>query len=57
VSFKDRNESRLADLVPFNWPHASSWISFASARPIPEQLAHTRSGEMAKVMCAHLASD
>jgi hypothetical protein len=36
VSFKDRTESRLADLGPFNWPHASSWVSLASVEPIPE---------------------
>jgi hypothetical protein len=56
VSLKDRFESRLADLGPFNWPHASSWVSLASARPIPEQLARTGSGETARVTCAHLAS-
>ena len=51
VSLKDRTESRLADLGPFNWPHASSWVSFASVGPIPEQLARTGSGEMARVAC------
>ena len=56
VSFKDYNESRLADLGPFNWPHASSWVSLASVGPIPEQLARTGSWEMARVTCAHLAS-
>jgi hypothetical protein len=56
VSIKDRNESKLADLGPFNRPHASSWVRLASAEPIPEQLAHTGSGEMMGVTCAHLAS-
>jgi hypothetical protein len=56
VSIKDRTESRLANLGPFNWPHASSWVSLASAGPIPEQLARTGSGKMARVTCAHLAS-
>jgi hypothetical protein len=51
VSIKDRTESRLADLGPFNWPHASSWVSLASVGPIPEQLARTGSGEMARVAC------
>jgi hypothetical protein len=56
VSIKDPTESRLADLGPFNWPHASSLVSLASTGPIPEQLARTESGEMARVTCAHLAS-
>jgi hypothetical protein len=56
VSFKDRNDCWPADLGPFNWPHASSWVILASAEPIPEQLARTGSGEMAEVTCAHLAS-
>jgi hypothetical protein len=55
VSIKDRNESRLADLGPFNWPHASSWVSIASAGPIPERSAHNGSGEMARVSCIHLS--
>jgi hypothetical protein len=55
VSFKDRNDCWPTDLGPFGWPHTSSWVSFASARPIPERLPHNGSGEMARVMCAHLA--
>jgi hypothetical protein len=54
--FKDRNDCWPANLGPFNWPYALSWVSLASAGPIPEQLAHTGSGEMAGVTCAHLAS-
>jgi hypothetical protein len=56
VSIKDRSDCWPTNLGPFNWPHASSWVSLASARPIPEQLARTGSGEMARVTCAHLAS-
>jgi hypothetical protein len=55
VSIKDHTESRLADLGHFNWPHASSWISLASAGPIPERSARNGSGEMARVSCIHLA--
>jgi hypothetical protein len=55
VSFKDRKESRLADLGPFNWPHASSWVSLASAGPILERSAYNGSGEMSRVLCIHLA--
>jgi hypothetical protein len=54
VLIKDHNEYRLADLGPVSWPHALSWVSFASVGPIPKQLACTRSGEMVRVMCAHL---
>jgi hypothetical protein len=54
VSIKDRTESRLADLGPFNWPYASSWVSLDSAGPIPERLARNGSGEMARVSCIHL---
>jgi hypothetical protein len=56
VSIKNRNESRLADLGRFNWSHASSWVSLASARPIPERSACNGSGEMARVSCIHLES-
>jgi hypothetical protein len=55
VSLKEHNEIRLADLGPFNWPHASSWVSLASAGPIPERSARNGSGEMARVSCIHLA--
>jgi hypothetical protein len=50
VSIKDHNKRRLADLGPFNWPHASSWVSLASVGPIPERSAHNESGEMARVL-------
>jgi hypothetical protein len=33
---KDFTECRLDDRGPFNWSHASSWVSFASGRLIPE---------------------
>jgi hypothetical protein len=33
---KDYRECRPADRGPFNWSHASSWVSFASGRLIPE---------------------
>jgi hypothetical protein len=56
VSFEECNDCWPADLAPFKRPHASSWVSFASVRPIPEQLAQTGSGDMAEVTCAHLAS-
>ena len=56
MSIKDRSNCWHVDLGPFNWPHASSWVSLASVRPIQEQLARTGSGEMARVTCAHLAS-
>jgi hypothetical protein len=39
------------DRGPFNWPHASSWVSFASSRPIPERPTRNGSGEMARVAC------
>jgi hypothetical protein len=35
---KDYTECRLDDRGPFNWSHASSWVSFASGRLIPEDL-------------------
>jgi hypothetical protein len=56
VSFKDRNDCWPANLGPFKWPHASSWVSFASVGPIPKQIARTGSGEKAGVTCTHLAS-
>jgi hypothetical protein len=34
---KDYIECRLDDRGPFNWSHASSWVSFASGRLIPEK--------------------
>jgi hypothetical protein len=37
VLFKDHNYCWLADLGPFNWPHASSWVSLASVGLIPER--------------------
>ena len=48
---KDYSECRLDDLGPFNWPHASSRVRFASGRPIPERPTHNGSGEMARVAC------
>jgi hypothetical protein len=33
---KDYTECRLDDRGPFNWSHASSWVSFALGRLIPE---------------------
>jgi hypothetical protein len=48
---KDYSECRLADRVPFNWPHASSWVSFASGRLITERPTCNGSGEMARVAC------
>jgi hypothetical protein len=48
---KDYRECRLAGRGPFNWPHASSWVSFASGRLIPERPTHNGSGETARVAC------
>jgi hypothetical protein len=56
VSLKDRNDCWHADLGPFNWPHALSWVSLASAGPIPIQFACTGSGEMAGITCGPLAT-
>jgi hypothetical protein len=42
---------RPDDRGPFNWPHASSWVSFASGIPIPERPTRNGSGEMARVAC------
>jgi hypothetical protein len=55
VSLKDNNDCWPADLGPFNWPHASSWVSLASTGPIPERPARNESEEMARVSCIHLA--
>jgi hypothetical protein len=35
-SIKDRARCRPDDQGPFNWSHASSWVSFVSGRLIPE---------------------
>jgi hypothetical protein len=35
-SIKDLVDVGFADRGPFNWSHASSWVSFASGRLIPE---------------------
>ena len=51
VSIKDRSDCWPADLGPFNWPHASSWVSFAWGRPIPERATPNGSEEMARVAC------
>jgi hypothetical protein len=48
-SLKDR--CRLDDRGPFNWPHASSWVSFASVGLILERLPRNGSGEMTRVVC------
>jgi hypothetical protein len=48
---KDYRECRPTDRGPFNWPHASSWVSFASVGPIPERPPRNGSGEMARVVC------
>ena len=48
---KDYTECRLDDRGPFNWSHASSWVSFASGRLIPERPTRNGSGEMARVAC------
>jgi hypothetical protein len=47
--FKDRAGVILMIEDLFNWPHASSWVSFALAGPISERLPSTGSGEMAGV--------
>jgi hypothetical protein len=39
VSLKDHNDCWPTDLGPFNFPHASSWVSLASAGPILERPA------------------
>jgi hypothetical protein len=38
VSIKDHSDCWHADLGPFNWPHASSWVSLASIGPITEKV-------------------
>jgi hypothetical protein len=35
----------------FNRPYTSSWVSFASNRPIPERPTRNGSGEMSRVSC------
>jgi hypothetical protein len=55
ISFKDHDDCLSANLGPFNWPHASSWVSLASAGPILERLARNGSGDMARVSGMHLA--
>jgi hypothetical protein len=40
-----------ADRGPFNWSNASSWVSFASGRLIPERPISNGSVEMARVAC------
>jgi hypothetical protein len=48
---KDYRECKPADRGPFNWPYASSRVSFASVGPIPERPPRSGSGEMARVAC------
>jgi hypothetical protein len=50
-SFKDRADVGLLNEDPFNWPYASSWVSFASVGPILERLPRNGSGEKARVAC------
>jgi hypothetical protein len=50
-SIKDRLDVGLMIEDLFNWSHASSWVSFASGRLIPERPTHNGSGEMARVAC------
>jgi hypothetical protein len=50
-SIKDRVDVGPDDRGPFNLSHASSWVSFASGRPIPERPTRNGSGEMARVAC------
>jgi hypothetical protein len=44
-SFKDRADVGLMIEQLSNWPHASSWVSFLSDEPIPQQLARPGSGD------------
>jgi hypothetical protein len=48
---KDYRKCRPADRGPFNWPYASSWVSFVLVGPIPERPPHNGSGEIARVVC------
>ena len=48
---KDYRECRPADRGPFNWSHASSWVSFALVGPIPERPTRNGGGEMERVAC------
>jgi hypothetical protein len=48
---KDYRECRPNDRGPINWSHASSWVSFATGRLIPERPTHNGSGEMTRVAC------
>jgi hypothetical protein len=50
-SLKDRIDVGLMIEDLFNWPHASSWVSFASVGQIPKRPPHNGSGEMARVAC------
>ena len=50
-SIKDLVDVGLMTRGPFNWSHASSWVSFASGRLIPERPTRNGSGEMARVAC------
>jgi hypothetical protein len=49
-SIKDCVDVGLLTEDPY-WPHASSWVSFASVGPIPERPPRNGSGEMARVAC------
>jgi hypothetical protein len=48
---KDQADVGLLTEDHFNWPYASSWVSFTSVRPIPERPPRNGSGEMARVAC------
>jgi hypothetical protein len=50
-SIKDRTDVGLMIDDLFNWSHASSWVSFAWGRLIPERPTRNGSGEMARVAC------
>jgi hypothetical protein len=49
-SLKDHVDVGLLTEDPY-WLHASSWVSFALGRLIPERPTHNGSGEMARVAC------
>jgi hypothetical protein len=50
-SLKDRADVGLLTEDPFNWPYASSWVSFTLVGPIPAQPSYNGSGEMVRVAC------
>ena len=50
-SIKDRLDVGLLTEDPLTGHNASSWVSFASGRLIPERPTRNESGEMARVAC------